>query len=124
MATVSAEITLFSREGRPVAYIDYTGEPVIYLWSGHAVAYLCKTHVYGFNGRHLGWFEDGVVINHHGERIGFTKNRCPGKPKTEPVKMDKLMQKIKSIKEMAPLKPMISISTSRENLVSFLNSGA
>ena len=123
MATASGEITLFDQEGRPVAYIDFKEEPVIYLWNGHAVAYLSNQHVYGFNGKHLGWFEDGTVINHQGEKIGFTKRNCPGMAKNEPAKMDKLIQKIKSIKEIAPLRPETRFSTSRENFVSFLNSG-
>ena len=123
MAAVTGEITLFDQEGRPVAYIDFTEEPVIYLWNGHAVAYLSDQHIYGFSGRHLGWFEDGTVINHQGEKIGFTKRKCPGMTKAEPAKMDKLIQKIKSIKEMAPLRPVNRFSISRDNFVSFLNSG-
>ena len=119
----SEEITLFDQEGRPVAYIDFTKEPVIYLWNGQAVAYLWNQHVYGFNGKHLGWFEGEVVINHQGEKIGFTKPSCPGMTKAEPAKMDKLIQKIKSIKEMAPLRPVNRLSIARENFVSFLNSG-
>ena len=123
MATVSGEITLFDLEGRPVAYIDFTEDPVIYLWNGHAVAYLSDNHVYGFNGKHLGWFENGVIINHGGEKIGFTKICCPENTRAEPAKLDKLIQKIKSVKEMAPLKPMCRPSTARENFVSFLSAG-
>ncbi|WP_022666594.1 4-fold beta flower protein [Desulfospira joergensenii] len=123
MATASGEITLFDQEGRPVAYIDFSENSVIYLWSGHAVAYLSDHHVYGFNGRHLGWFEGGAVINHQGEKIGFTKTNCPGMAKTEPAKMDKLIQKIKSSREMAPIMPMNRVPASRENFISFLHSG-
>ncbi len=106
-----------------MAYIHPGEEPVIYLWGGRAVAYLSGHHVYGFNGRHLGWFDQGVIFNHCGEKIGFTKSECPGLPGAEPVKMGKLIQQVRSIKETAPPKPLSPVSISNENFVSFLTSG-
>ena len=50
-------------------------ELTIYMWSGEPVAYLMNDsaggyHVYGFNGKHLGWFVGSVVRNHRGDAAG------------------------------------------------------
>jgi len=48
------ETTLYDGTGRPVAYIADDSDNSIYLWSGHAVAYLVDSNVYGWNGTTLG----------------------------------------------------------------------
>lgn len=60
------EITLFDRLGYAIAYIAEDADHTIYLWSGHAVAYLAGENLYGWNGHHLGFFVDGVVYNLRG----------------------------------------------------------
>lgn len=52
---------LTTRPSEAVAYIDADDELTIYLWGGKPVAYLERDtgnefHVYGFSGKHLGWF--------------------------------------------------------------------
>lgn len=54
------EITLFDREGAAIAYIDTNDELTIFLWDGTPVAYLEKSTIYGFNGKHLGWLKEEV----------------------------------------------------------------
>ena len=65
------EITLFDANGAPVAYIAPDEEWAIYLWNGKPVAYLEHDgdafSIYGFNGKHLGWFDEGVVRDHQGD---------------------------------------------------------
>lgn len=51
------EITLFETSGQPTAYIA-TEDMTIFLWTGEPVAYFIKNSIYGFNGKHLGWFEN------------------------------------------------------------------
>lgn len=120
-----AETTLFDKDGKPVAYIeDSDNDPAIYLWSGHAVAYLSDNHVYGFNGNHLGWFEHGIIRDHNGEKIAFIKNCCPKITKIEPIKKIKKIKKIKSIKKIPPIKPINKLSNSSYDFESFLYAGA
>ena len=70
--------TLFSRNGDAVAYLMDDFRQTIYLWSGFPVAYLYEDrHIYGLNGRHLGWFIAEVLYDHDGKRIGFTSGSCP-----------------------------------------------
>ena len=51
-----SEISLFNSNGEAVAYIAVDDDLTIYLWSGDPVAYIDDEDVYGFNGKHLGWF--------------------------------------------------------------------
>ena len=69
------ERTLFNKDGNAVAYISDDSLNTIYLWEGYPVAYVYEEqHIYGINGRHLGWMIDQVIYNNNGERIGFTYN--------------------------------------------------
>lgn len=121
---MTTETTLFERNGAPVAYIADDKEGTIYLWSGDAVAYLHKEHVYGFNGEHLGWFDAEVMRDSDGAKVGFTKKTCPSITKIEPIKKIKKIKKIKSIKTIAPIRPINKMGTSDESLVSVLSQGA
>jgi hypothetical protein len=66
------EIALLNRAGVGTAYVDTEDGSTIYLWSGVPVAYLEEDVIFGFNGRHLGWFEDGIVRGSRGMRVGYT----------------------------------------------------
>jgi hypothetical protein len=80
------DTTLFNRDGKPVAYIAEDGES-IYTWDGRPVAYIYQDKLYGWNGRHLGWFQDGTVFDIFGYRAGFVKNKSPVPVQLEPVKL-------------------------------------
>lgn len=68
---------LFDGKGCPVAYIEDEGERVLYLWNGHAVAYLVEDRLYGWNGHHIGWYDSSVVYDLHGQRVGSLGDQCP-----------------------------------------------
>jgi len=116
-------MTLFDKDGNPVAYIEIEDENTIYLWDGTPVAYLYSENIYGFNGKHLGWFGDGVIRNHEGEKCGFTGSNVPVATKLEPFKSFKQFKPFKSFKEFAPFKPFDSWSTSSLLLKDFLRQG-
>lgn len=123
------EITLFDRNGTPTAYIDTADEDLtIYMWNGLPVAYLSTSsrdafHIYGFNGRHLGWFEDGIVRNHDGEIVGFQKGAVSKYTEYEPYKAYKKYKPYKAYKEYAPQKPYYTSGFGRESLSLFLMRG-
>jgi hypothetical protein len=84
------ERTLYDRNGEPVAYIADDYQETIYLWDGQPVAYLYDDkHVYGINGRHLGWFLNDIVYDDRGARAGFTTLTCPVPVAKEPAKTRK-----------------------------------
>ena len=118
------EKTLFDKGGEAVAYISDNYQKTIYLWDGSPVSYLYdEKHVYGINGRHLGWFMDSIVYNNNGERIGFTSNTCPVAIAKEPVKNKKqVMDEIRP-RWKAPPPTKLSPYSSNQNLADFLKEG-
>ncbi len=127
-ASADSEITLFNGSGKPEAYIAPQDELAIYLWDGKPVAYLKKDsesgfHVYGFNGKHLGWFVDGVIWDHTGNAACALKERLQ-RTEFEPFKAFKQFQPFKSFEEFAPFRPLFSNSWSVSPCQIFLLEGA
>src|SRR5258708_125393 len=92
------EISLFDFKGRATAYI--AEDRTIYLWQGKPVAYLDGEQkdgfdVYGFNGKHLGWFKGGILYDNEGYAVGGIKEVFKSPTQLEP---------IKGLKELKPLK--------------------
>jgi hypothetical protein len=116
--------TLFNKRGDPVAYISDDYNETIYLTDGSPVAYLYnQDHVYGLNGHHLGWWIEGILYNHDGERIGFTSSTCPVSIGREPTKnqrqsMDEIRPRWK-----APPFPKLSCSFADMDLENLLREG-
>ena len=104
---VASDISLYDKEGEAVAYID-TNDATIYLWGGKPVAYLDGTNIYGFNGNHIGWLEEGIIFDHDGNVAGFIKGAVNEPTQFESLKGLKELKPLKSLKELAPLKPLKS----------------
>jgi len=105
------EISLFDSSAKATAYV--AEELTIYLWSGKPVAYLSEDdaggfHIYGFNGKHLGWFVAGVVRGHKGKAVGAVKEAFVTPPAFEPFKSFKQFKPFKAFKEFAPFRPMFT----------------
>ena len=109
----SNELTLYDSDGKPTAYI--ADDMTIYLWSGEPVAYLYSgatgVDVYGFNGRHLGWFEKGYIRDNDGDAACGLKGVIR-LPQIEPLKSLKELKPLKALRELPPIKPMLSMSWS------------
>jgi hypothetical protein len=122
------EITLFDRDGTPVAYIAMDDHMNIYLWKGEPVAYLKKegrdTHVYRFNGEHLGWFEKGIVWDDEGYAVGFIDGAVTKMTKLEPLKGLRKLTPLKNLEKLSPLKPLFREKFSATPLKLFLSSGS
>ena len=118
------EKTLFDRNGLPTAYItdDYNRD--IYLWNGHAVAYVFENeHVYGVNGIHLGWFVQEIIFNNDGERVGFTSSTCPVNIAKEPNKTKKSPRAEIRPRWKAPSFPHLTFKIASQDLGDFLKCG-
>lgn len=95
------------------------------MWNGRPVAYLSDNNtIYGFNGKHLGWYEDGTFWNLEGERVGFNQNACPVFTKFEPFKSFKMFKPFKSFKEFQKMKPFKKQYISAASLEQYLLIGA
>lgn len=129
--TASAEeITLFNSDGEAIAYIDADDDDLtIYMWNGTPAAYLEPDdddafHIYGFNGSHLGWYENGIVRNHQGYAVGFIEGATSVYTNYEPYKEYKKYKPYKSYQKSAPYKPYYKNQFSNESLSLFLMKGA
>ncbi len=67
------------------------------------------THVYGFNGKHLSWFDKGLIRDSEGDAACGVKSVIR-LPQIEPIKSIKEIKPIKSIREIPPIKPISSMT--------------
>lgn len=120
------EISLFDSKGKAIAFINLD-DLTIYLWEGKPVAYLSQSNgdynIYGFNGKHLGWFIKGIIRDHEGDAVGSTKEATSNFKDFEPFKGFKEFKPFKSFKEFEPFKPFFSASWSVTNFKLFLIQG-
>ena len=118
------EESLYNTKGQAVAYIAFDDDQTIYMWGGNPVAYIDSDNIYGFNGKHLGWYEEGAVRDHDGNIVGFNKCAANVFLAFEPFKAFKQLKPFKSFKEFAPFKPFYHSSGSKYTLENFLMRGA
>ena len=97
----------YDRHGRPYAYADDGVH--IYKYSGKPIAYIAGQSVYSYPGRHVGFFEDGMILDHRGDAILFTKLASgePARPAKQfrPVKPIKLARPAKGPQAARPMRP-------------------
>jgi hypothetical protein len=108
------ELRLVNAGGATEAYIAVDDEMTIYLWSGKPVAYLVKTgatedyNVYGFNGKHLGWFRQGAIYDHDGTAACATAQVMTAVAQIEPIKSIQQSRPIRAIPQIAPIQPVLA----------------
>jgi hypothetical protein len=119
------ELNLYDPDGEALAYIDCRDQYTVYLWDGSPVAYLHQSnnlfHIYSFNGKHLGWFVNGVIYDHDGSIVGCSKDVCPIMYQYEPQKEFKKITQGKRMKDPEPFTPMITGLWSEITLGVFLS---
>jgi len=127
--TASAnDVSLFDFKGRPTAYI--AKDKTIYLWDGKPVAYLdgddpkAGLNIYGFNGKHLGWFKGGILYDNDGMMLGGIQQVFKTPTQPEPLKDLKDLKPLKNLKDLKPLKPLFSKEWADLTLKLFLKQGS
>lgn len=119
------EETLFEPNGKPVAYLAYDDENTFYLWNGKPAAYLHTDNlIYGFNGKHLGWYEGGIIRDLNGYKVGFNEKTLPVYAAYEPYKSYKSYKPYKSYQQYSKYKPYYKSGKSDITLTQFLLGGA
>ena len=126
-AGAAFEIPLFDPDGHMVAFINFDDENLtIYLLPGEPVAYLYSSYhghsIYGFNGEHLGWFEDGVIRDNEGHMVGYG-NPPPGGLFAKPPAIYPRSKPFRSIRRLEPLYPLDPRDWSDIPLADFLAAG-
>ncbi len=118
------EITLYERDGHPVAYIADDSEHSIYTWDGHAVCYIIDDKIFGWKGRHIGWFYQGIIYDIHGYRVGYTEQTCPSCTYIAPVKYVKFVKYVKYVRYVPYMRPMFSMNQANISLADFVRQDA
>lgn len=116
---------LYDKKGKPIAYIENNED--IYLFTGEPVAYIYNNEIFGFNGFHIGWFENGWMRDLDGRYVLYTRNAYGGpiKPvvKVAPIKKIKKIKPIKKIKKLSKIKKTSLFSWSNLEGKEFLKNG-
>lgn len=123
----NSEVSLYDSKGKPTAYIATTEDSTIYAWDGNPLAYLYRDakdiHVYGFNGKHLGWYRQGIIYNHKGHMEGFIEDAVLMFTEPNAYKPIKKATPFRSFRDVAPFKPYFSNTFSKTPLLRFLQEG-
>lgn len=116
-------MTLFNRQGTPIAYMDSGG--TIYLFRGDPVAYVHQGSVYSFSGKHLGRYSRGWIRDHGGNCVFFTRGARGGPERPQmaqvPPKDPKKPRPMKGAREAPPARPESRASWSRSSTERFFN---
>jgi|ERR1035437_2592059 hypothetical protein len=103
-------LPFYDHSGTAIAYTD-DGKS-IYTFGGEPVAYLDHESVYAYSGVHLGWFEKGLIRDHNGHVVFFTRSSSGGPPKpvqkVMPVTGVRGIRPIKGIRQIRPIKAIRS----------------
>ena len=116
------EITLFNKNGKPVAYLADDGE-TIYLWDGRPAAFVAGDKVYDWNGRQMGWFTNGTIFDIYGMRTGFIRSKSPIATEMEPLKPKKHLRPVRGKGQTQVIKPILCYGFSTKNLEDILEAG-
>ena len=124
-ALAAAETPLSNFSGQKIAYI--ASDETIYLWGGKPVAYLIADRaggedVFGFNGKHLGWFLKDMIWSHEGRPVCTARKAEPHG--LEPLKAAKGAIPAKAAREAVPVRPIFVEAPEDTACRTFLNQGA
>ena len=114
------EKTLFNRKGAPVAYITGDTDQFIYSFSGNPHCYILQDTIFTIRGKHIGWFEDEIVYDIKGRRVGYTQTTCPSITFAEPAKQEKTEMGFCTERYIQNTKPEFCRSQSNLSLTEFL----
>lgn len=124
---LAQEVTLVDSNGAAVAYIDFDDDATIFLWNGTPVAFLQSDNddicIFGFNGKFLGWYEDGVIYDKKGNAVGARKGALNMIYQIEPIKSIQQITPLKPLTPNSPIKPIWSGLWSSTPFIEFLYFG-
>jgi hypothetical protein len=119
----TSEFDLYDSQGRATAFLDLSEGLTIYLWAGKPVAYLDGDSIYGFNGKHLGWYLKGIVYDQDGYIVLAPARAYSANVERAPPRGIKTLKPIKGLKDLKPLKPLFGLSWSKYPSWFFLAQG-
>src|SRR3989344_6727061 len=61
--------TIYDRFGRPQLILTNTGRVIDF--KGKSLVFLVESALYNYSGKHVGWYEGGIVRDLRGQVVGF-----------------------------------------------------
>lgn len=107
---------IYNRFGYPELRLLENGRFVTF--GGKSAGFLRRESIYDYRGRHLGWFENGVLRDHWGNVIGFGESPSDYPSPIFPIKAIKPIasiveiEQIRPIPQIPPIKPIKSFNWS------------
>jgi hypothetical protein len=69
---------LYDSTGEAVAYVNQDrGTTILFRASGEPFAYVSDEAIYRFDGKHLGWYENGIFYDGRGYMVAFPESHAP-----------------------------------------------
>ena len=106
-------LIFYDKYGNRILWLSDKDNETLYDFSGNAVAYIYGNSIYSFKGKHLGFYENGWVLNSNGYYVLFTQEATGGivRPvkkispiigiaRTKPIKMTKSIKPVKPVKKL------------------------
>ena len=107
-------LDLCDRHGNALAYLEEDGS--IWSWDGDPIAYLVDEKVYSYDGRILGWFDNGWLHDLRNAPALFSPGAVGGPLKPlrslTSLKGLKSLKPLKGLRKLAPLRPLRAASWS------------
>lgn len=113
----------YNKKGSLIAYTEDNSD--IFSFTGEPLAYIHEDSVYTYEGKHLGFYQDGWIMDKEGMCVFFNKNAKGGPPRIMkdigPVKSPKLKTPVKKPREDKPKKPELKQAWSELSSIKFFN---
>ena len=114
------ETSLYDDQGNAITFVTDGPDPIMYRFSGAALAFIAGDAVFAWNGLHLGWYTDGLLFNLKGARIGSIKETCPKATFMDPDKFKKHERTRRMKARDAKPKPALGTAYSEKTFEDFL----
>lgn len=93
--------TIYDRFGYPELRLLENGRLVTF--QGHSAGFLKGDGVYNYNGKHVGWYENGILRDHFGNVVGFDENPTDYPSPILPIQFIKPIPAIEEVEQIRPV---------------------
>lgn len=100
---------IYNRYGEPVLRLLDNGRLVGF--DGLSVGFLEGVNLYNYRGKHVGWFENGIMRDHDSECVGFGENVMDVPRPLLPFKQFKPFPAFVQFEEFRPFRQMAPFRT-------------
>jgi len=114
------EITFYDKTGHPKIYLSTENDNSFYTWEGHAVAYVYEDKIFGWKGKHIGWYNDGILYDLNGYRVCSIREKCPYSVYSEYSKYSKYSRYSRYSRYSPYSKPSFRSSYADTDLIDFI----